>query len=149
MTPIAHFTLATCRRGAAAALALTPLLLGGCATLFTGTTDRITFESNVERVRLTIDGEPRGELPLTLELSRYVPGDKVVARFERVGYLPQEFELTREFNPVALLDIPVFVIGFPLDFVSGSIRRFEPASYHVQLVPDPRASPEEIVPRGH
>jgi hypothetical protein len=137
MTPIARF-----------ALALSPLLLGGCATIFTGSSDRIAFEANVPRVRVTIDGEPRGELPLTLELSRQVAGDRVLARFERVGYLPQEIELTRAFNPAALLDIPVFIVGFPIDILTGSIRRFEPASYHVQLVADPRASPEEIQPRG-
>jgi hypothetical protein len=137
MTPIARF-----------ALALAPLLLGGCATIFTGSSDRIAFEANVPRVRVTIDGEPRGELPLTLDVSRQVDGDKVLARFERVGYLPQEIELTRGFNPAALLNIPVFIVGFPVDFLSGSIRRFEPTSYHVQLVPDPRASPAEIEPPG-
>jgi hypothetical protein len=139
---------ATCRRAAAAALVLAPLLLGGCATVLSGASDRIAFESNVPRVRLTIDGEYRGELPLTVEVSRHVEGERVLARFERVGYLTQELELTRSFDPVALLDIPVFIVGFPVDILSGSIRRFEPASYHVQLVEDPHASPAEIQPRG-
>jgi hypothetical protein len=130
----------------AAALALAPLLLGGCATIFTGTSDQIAFASNVPRVRLSIDGEYKGELPLTVEVNRKAPeGGRFLARFERTGYVTQEFELKREFNLVSLLDVPVFIVGFPVDMVSGAIMRFEPESYHVQMLPDPgaRAAPAE------
>src|SRR6266568_2938702 len=44
--------------------------LSGCATIFTGTTDTLKFDANVPGVRLTIDGQYKGELPLTLTLSR-------------------------------------------------------------------------------
>ncbi|HEX9243419.1 MAG TPA: hypothetical protein VF875_13335 [Anaeromyxobacter sp.] len=131
----------------ATALVLAPLLLGGCATLFTGTTDRIAFEANVPRVRLSIDGEYVGELPIAVEVSRKaVDGGRFLARFERTGYQPQELQLGREFNLVALMNIPVFVFGFPVDLLSGAIMSFEPTSYHVQMLPDPKAlaAPAEL-----
>jgi hypothetical protein len=140
--------VATPRRAARAALGLAlPLLLGGCATMFTGTTDQIAFEANVPRVRLTIDGVYKGELPLTVDLERKAPeGGRFLARFERTGYLPQEVELGREFNAVSLLNVPIFVVGFPVDILSGAIMKFEPTSYHVLLLPDPSAlaSPAEV-----
>jgi hypothetical protein len=128
------------RRTTRAALAAAALLLGGCATIFTGSSDRITFDANVTRVRLSIDGEPQGELPVTIDVSRRaVEGGRFLARFERQGYLPLEVELTRSFNPVALLDLPVFLVGLPVDWLTGSLWQFEPTSYFVRLLPDPSA----------
>jgi hypothetical protein len=133
-----------------AALALAPLLVAsGCATVFTGSSDHIAFDSNVPRVRLTLDGEYKGELPLTLEVFRKAEGGRFLARFERAGYQPQELELQREFNLVALLDVPIFIVGFPVDIMTGSIMKFEPTSYHVHMVADPAASaaPAEVMCR--
>ena len=41
----------------------------------------------------------QGELPLTVDMSRnFVGGRRFFARFERDGYVTQEFQLNREFN---------------------------------------------------
>ena len=123
------------RRGLAAALA--PLLLGGCATIFTGTADTLTFQSNVPRVRLTIDGEFKGELPLTLQMSRnFMGGQQFLARFESEGYQPQEFRLHRSFNAVAILDISSTVTSGGIDLLTGALMKFDPTSYHVQMIPE-------------
>ena len=41
---------------------LAALALCGCATMFTGTTDKLKFDANVSGVRLTVDGHFLGEL---------------------------------------------------------------------------------------
>jgi hypothetical protein len=119
-----------------------PLLLvaasiatGGCATMFTGTTDTLTFDANVPGVRLTIDGQYRGELPLALTMSRnFMGGQQFVARFERDGYAPQEFRLNREFNTVAILDVTSIPTSGGVDVLTGSLLKFSPTGYHVQML---------------
>lgn len=143
----------TARLRGALLLAAAPALLGGCATLFTGTKDKLSFAANVPGVRLTIDGQYRGELPLTLEMSRnFMGGQQFVATFEKAGYQTQEFKLNREFNPVAILDVTSIPTSGGVDVVSGSLLRFSPREYQVQMLPlsqragsrEPRRSVEAI-----
>jgi len=116
--------------GVAAAAGLT-----GCATLFTGTTDDLSFDASVPDVRLSIDGEVQGQLPLTIKMSRnFMGGRRFLARFERAGYATQEFELKREFNTVAILDVSSTIISGGVDVLTGSLMRFAPRQYHVQMV---------------
>ncbi|HEX9243418.1 MAG TPA: hypothetical protein VF875_13330 [Anaeromyxobacter sp.] len=130
---------------AALALALAGLLLGGCATLFTGTTDQVSFDANVPGVRLFVDGEFKGELPVVLDLSRnFVGGQQFIATFERKGYQSQEFKLHRSFNTVAILDLFSTVTSGGIDVLTGALMKFDPTSYHVQMLPEGKsaASPE-------
>ncbi len=126
-------------------LALAPFLLDGCATIFTGTNDTLTFAANVPGVRLTIDGQYRGELPLTLPMSRnFMGGQQFVAKFERNGYVTQEFKLNREFNTVAILDVTSLPTSAGIDVLTGALLRFSPTDYHVQMLKagQSAASPE-------
>jgi hypothetical protein len=118
------------------ALAVAPAL-AGCATIFTGTTDVLRFDANVPGVRLTIDGQYKGELPLTVELSRnFVGGKTFLASFEAPGYVDQRFMLAREFNGAAILDITSPVTSGGIDLMTGSLMRFSPLEYHVHMLPD-------------
>jgi hypothetical protein len=127
------------------AAALAAAALCGCATIFTGTTDTLTFSANVPGVRLTLDGQYKGELPLTLPMSRnFVGGQQFIARFEREGYVTQEFKLQREFNTVAILDITSIPTSGGIDVLTGSLMKFSPTDYHVQMLQQGQAatSPE-------
>jgi hypothetical protein len=116
-------------------LVLTLMQLHGCATLFTGTTDTLKFDASVPRVRLTIDGQYKGELPMTLTISRnFMNGEMFKAKFEKAGYQTQEFQLKREFNYVAILDITSIPTSGGIDLLTGSLMRFSPTEYHVQML---------------
>ena len=109
--------------------------LSGCATIFTGTTDTLKFDANVPGVRLTIDGQYKGELPLTLTLSRnFMNGEQFKAKFERTGYQTQEFQLKRQFNYVAILDVTSIPTSGGIDLLTGSLMKFSPDEYHVQML---------------
>lgn len=109
--------------------------LNGCATLFTGTTDTLKFDANVPGVRLTVDGQYRGELPLTLTMSRnFMNGEQFKAKFEKAGYETQEFQLKREFNYVAILDVTSIPTSGGIDLLTGSLMKFSPTEYHVQML---------------
>jgi hypothetical protein len=89
----------------------------------------------VPGVRLSIDGEYKGELPLSIEMSRsFVGGRQFVAKFERAGYQTQEFQLHREFNPVAILDVTSIPTSGGIDVLTGALMRFSPVDYHVQML---------------
>ena len=106
----------------------------GCGTIFTGTTDDIKFTSNVPGVRLTIDKQPKGELPITVKQSRgFMNGESFTAKFEAPGYETQEFQLKRNFNTVAVLDITSIPTSGGIDFITGSLMRFEPTEYHIEM----------------
>ena len=125
------------------------LLLGGCATIFTGTTDRLTFEANVPGVRLSVDGQYLGELPLTVDMSRnFVGGRQFLARFERAGHETQEFQLHREFNTVAILDVTSIPTSGGIDVLTGALMKFAPTSYHVQMLPAGRSAESAEFRRG-
>lgn len=126
---------------AAASLACAALVLQGCAATFTGTKDTLTFSANVPGVRLSIDGQYKGELPLTLEQSRnFMGGEQFIAKFEREGYQTQEFKLKREFNTVAILDITSIPTSGGIDVLTGALMRFSPRDYHVQMLPAGRSA---------
>lgn len=109
-------------------------LLNGCASIFTGTTDKVTFDSNVPGVRVTIDGEYKGETPVTLTLSRnFMNGPEFKAKFEKAGYQTQEFQLKHEFNTVAVLDITSIPTSGGIDLLTGALMKFSPTEYHVQM----------------
>jgi hypothetical protein len=120
----------------AGGLAIASSLLCGCATIFTGTSDTLTFDSNAPKVRLSIDGKYKGELPLKVEMSRnFMGGQRFEARFEADGYETQEFRLDRAFNGVAVLDITSTTVSGGIDLLTGSLMMFSPRDYHVQMVP--------------
>ncbi len=119
-----------------AALAVATLASSGCATIFTGTTDTLTFDANVPGVRLTIDGQYIGEMPITVPMSRnFVGGKQFIATFEKPGYVTQEFKLNREFNTVSILDVSSPLTSGGVDVLTGSLMKFSPKDYHVQMLP--------------
>lgn len=131
----------------AALAALTAL--SGCATIFTGTADTLTFSSNVPGVRLTVDGQYKGELPLTLKMSRnFMGGQQFVAKFERAGYVTQEFRLQREFNTVAILDVTSIPTSGGIDVLTGSLLRFSPTGYQVQMLSEGSSAGSTVFQRS-
>jgi hypothetical protein len=128
---------------------LAPLLacaltqLGGCGTIFTGTTDEIKFSANIPGVRLTIDNQYKGDLPLAVVQSRnFMNGESFKAKFEARGYETQEFQLKRQFNWVAVLDITSIPTSGGIDFLTGSLMHFEPREYHIQMQKKGKGSAE-------
>lgn len=115
-------------------LALTALCCG-CATIFTGTHDMMSFDSNAPGTRLTIDGQYMGVLPLQIDMSRnFMGGKHFHARFEAEGFVTQEFDLNREFNTVAILDITDPITCGGIDALTGSMLRFSPTAYRIQML---------------
>jgi hypothetical protein len=109
------------------------LLITGCATLFTGTSDDIYINSNPQGAEIFIDGLKVGKTPATVTVKRPGFSDKeVVLKLD--GYERRIFILKKSFNAVAILNLGSLV-GWIIDFATGSIFKYDPKSYEIDLEP--------------
>jgi len=115
------------------------LLGAGCATLFTDSEDEISFRSNVDPVKIIIDGNFVGETPITIPVDRKLQKYKV--KFSKEGYDTQEIELAHKFNSNAwvIIDITASVTTFytpmGIDALSGALIQYTPKSYQIEMMP--------------
>ncbi len=107
------------------------LTASGCATLFSGSSDSITFNSQPSGARVMVDGLMVGTTPTTVSIKRPGFGDTdVTVALE--GYDSRTFTLSSEFNTTSILNIFV-PIGFVIDAVTGAITKHSKKSYNVDL----------------
>ncbi|MGI9175756.1 MAG: PEGA domain-containing protein [Rhodothermales bacterium] len=112
-------------------VAAASLLSTGCATLFSGTTDQVTINSDPDGARILVDGLDQGTTPATISVKRPGLGDKqVTLRLD--GYQDRTFTLQKGFNTVSIINIFV-PVGFIVDIVTGAITKIEPTTYDIQL----------------
>ena len=107
------------------------ILLSGCATLFTGTKDTLTIESEPPGAKVYIDGIEYGVTPATIVLSRPGFSGKMVT-LKLKGYKPVSFVLQKEFNSVAILNLGS-ILGWLIDIGTGSIYKYSPKYYKFTL----------------
>lgn len=107
------------------------LVAPGCATLFSGSTDTITFTSDPEGAEVVIGGIVQGRTPLTIPVKRPGLNDQIVT-LRLDGYDPVTFQLQDDINAVTLLNLFV-PVGFVVDAVTGSITKYSRYSYDVDM----------------
>lgn len=105
-------------------------LFASCATIFSGTTDDVTFESEPEGATVYIDGVQRGRTPTTIEVNRDTSQPRV--RLELDGYQTEQFRLQRNFNTVSILNLGNLIF-WGVDLISGAVYRYSPTSYSIML----------------
>lgn len=114
------------------------LLLGialsttSCATIFTGTKDKISFNSTPEGAKVFHKGIEKCTTPCTAEIHRSLA--KQTVTFEKEGFVNKEVKLTKTFNPVTLINIILGgAIGVGVDAATGSLTKYSPKQYTVEL----------------
>ena len=107
------------------------LLTSSCATIFTGTTDVIRFNSEPQGATVYIDGVELCKTPCTYELQRSLNNKEFEVRLD--GYEARLVTLDKQFNPVSILNIANGLIGFAIDAATGSIMQYGRKSYDITL----------------
>lgn len=107
------------------------LFSSGCATLFSGTDEEITFNSSPSGAEVVVDGIIVGTTPTTVEIDRPGLEDQDVT-IELDGYETRTFELDKEFNTTSILNI-FFWPGFVVDALTGALFRYDKDTYSVNL----------------
>jgi uncharacterized protein YceK len=100
---------------------LTLALLSGCASIFSGSTQTVSFRTDPEGA--TVEGADQTCVtPCSLTLPR---GGNSSVTVTKTGYLTQKITPVREFNSVSLWNI-LFLPGFIVDLATGAIHKMSP-----------------------
>jgi len=104
----------------------------GCATLFSSSTQPLTFTSTPQGAEVFLDGALLGRTPLTQQVDKR--SGSAVATIRADGYQPQTFILNKTLDPVAIVNL-TFILSWATDFTTGNMFEYSPGSYYVELPP--------------
>ncbi len=108
-------------------------MLGGCASIISGTTQEMSFQSNPDDVVVTVSGKPIGKTPVTIQLDKKSEQSLV---FSKDGYKPVTMQLTTTLDPWFWGNIVLGgFIGSTVDGLSGAVHEYSPTQYFVTLQP--------------
>lgn len=113
-----------------AVIVIATIFFSSCATIFTGTKDRITFNTNPPGARISINGIEQGVTPLTMKVNRSLNDTDV--EFKLDGYETKVITLSKEFNVVSVINLGN-LIGWGIDALSGSVMKYDQRSYDITL----------------
>lgn len=124
-----------------------------CATIFCGSKKQITFESSSESetppVTLRIGEEihPDVSLPYATKIRR--KNLPITVTSSARNYASDSLQLQKKFNAVAILNVipspPLAVIGFPVDAITGALRKPADPAWPLVMKPIGDTSKKEIV----
>jgi len=100
-----------------------------CATLFTGTTETISFNSIPEKASIQFDGFTVGTTPYTMDVKKSFNG---IVSMKKDGYETKQFKLQKSFNGVAILNL-FGILGWGIDYVTGAMWKFDRKGYEIEL----------------
>jgi len=112
-------------------------LLTGCATIFTGTKDRIAFSSTPSGATIYKDGVEICTTPCNYRIKRSINDTEV--EFKLDGYETRLITLDKEFNLVSIINLGN-LLGWGIDALSGAVMKYDRKSYDLKLSPEKSAS---------
>jgi hypothetical protein len=109
------------------------VLLAGCASIISGTDQKITFKSEPEGATVTVAGRVLGKTPLTVDVDK----DKnLPLTFEKEGYKTYTTQLSTRVDGWFWGNIVIGgLLGSTTDGMSGGMYEYSPDQYYVTLVP--------------
>ena len=113
----------------------TVFIFTSCATILTGTSDDITFNSDPSGAAIMLDGLKVGKTPATVTIKRPGFGNKEIT-LKLAGYEDRTFMLHKEFNTMAICNLASWP-GWVIDIITGTIMKYSKTNYSIDL--DPKA----------
>ena len=112
-------------------------LMTGCATIFTGTKDRISFISTPSGAVIYKDGLEICTTPCNYNVKRSLNDTEV--EFKLDGYETRLITLDKELNLVSIINLGN-LFGWGIDVLSGAVMKYDRKSYDIKLIPEKSAS---------
>jgi hypothetical protein len=109
---------------------LISLSMTSCATLFTGTKDRITFNSTPDGATIYKDGVEQCKTPCTVRVKRSLNDTDVEYKLD--GYETRLITLSKEFNVVSIINLGN-LFGWGIDALSGAVMKYDNKVYDIKL----------------
>ncbi len=104
--------------------------ISGCATLFTGTTDIISLNSNPAGAIVYKDGLELCRTPCRIPVKRSLNTTEI--EFKLDGYENRIFTLDKEFNVVSVVNLGC-LFGWAIDAATGSLMKYSRRSYDLEM----------------
>ena len=118
-------------------LAVMALTFTSCATLFTGTTQSVTIDSQPQGANIVVDGQLLGTTPARVRLDRDLNAifdDGKYIRLEKDGFIPDGYILGADIEPFCVLNM-FNVFFWAVDGATGALMRYDSDYYNFLLVP--------------
>ena len=113
------------------------VLLTSCATIFTGTKDRISFKTNVPGATVYINGVEQCKTPCSTNVKRKLGDTEVEIKLD--GYETRLITLDKEFNIVSVINLGN-LLGWGIDAISGAVMKYDRKAYDIDLKKDTKTS---------
>jgi len=111
------------------AAVLTLLSLNGCATVFRGSQQPVTFNSEPEGAKVLIDGNLMGRTPTTINLKRNKYKNAMI---KKDGYETAMVSISTSYDAISILNI--LWDSSTTDLLTGNAWEYDPNHYTVSLV---------------
>lgn len=108
------------------------ICLSSCATILTGTHDRINFKSNVDGATVSKGGNTLCTTPCSVKIRRKMNGADI--EVSKDGYETKYVSLETSFNGISIINL-FSLVGWGVDLVSGAVVRYDPRTYNIELAP--------------
>lgn len=103
----------------------------GCSTIFNGTRQNVSINSNIPGANVIVDGKVIGQTPFAGEIART---KKMKIVLEKEGYEKKEITPNRKIPSAFWGNILLGgVIGSTTDSISGATTEYAPNSFYVNL----------------
>ncbi len=106
-------------------LLILPIIISGCAAIIHGSSQDIAVNSTPSGAKVIIMGAHEATTPAVINLKR--SNNNIILRFEKEGYEPVEFALTRKVDGWVVGNIGFGgLIGLVVDFATGAAYKLAP-----------------------
>lgn len=115
---------------------LTALMLSSCATMFSGTTQHVSFNSEPQGAAVSVDGQTLCFTPCIANVQR---SSTSVVTFTKDSYKRGDAILNGTFNPTTIWNVLWgygVLVAIPIDAITGAIWRYNFPSVYVKLSPE-------------
>ena len=118
-------------------LFLAVFMMTGCATIFTGTKDNISFSSTPSGATIYKDGVEICTTLCNYKIKRSLNDTDI--EFKLDGYETRLITLDNELNLVSIINLGN-LLGWGIDALSGAVMKYDRKSYDLKLTKERSAS---------
>jgi hypothetical protein len=114
-------------------LATAAITLSSCATIFTGSKKRVTFDANIDQeATLTIDGYAHRNITFPDTTNIRGGFDETIVKAESEGYKTTHVIINKNFNAVSVLNL-FDMLTWGIDAATGAIMKPEFKFYEFEF----------------
>lgn len=119
-------------------LLLFPILLSACGTIFNGTTQTITFDSNIKDVKVYVNGQQVcNQVPCSVDVDR--ASSPLIIMAKRDGYKDGMASIKSKINSTAWFDILWLYGSFSAattDYAMGGLWKYTQDGVYINMEPE-------------